>query len=114
MTFYERKCSYFDPNDKSCKWVGADKLNCEDLVEGYDNPVASVTQSTSNDDDDVEDEDITDEMGKSTKKKLSKSSSSSSSSSSNKPISILSRTISEYDTCTPEKSVEFDPVQGNR
>ncbi|CAF0808613.1 unnamed protein product [Rotaria sordida] len=106
--------SYFDPNDKSCKWVGADKLNCEDLVEGYDNPVASVTQSTSNDDDDVEDEDITDEMGKSTKKKLSKSSSSSSSSSSNKPISILSRTISEYDTCTPEKSVEFDPVQGNR
>ncbi|CAF3103620.1 unnamed protein product [Rotaria sp. Silwood2] len=102
--------SYFDPNDKTCKWVGADKLNCEELVEGYDNPVAGVTQSTSNDDDDVEDEDITDEMGLSTKKKLSKSSSSSSSSS-NKPISILSRSMSEYDTCTPEKSVEFDPVQ---
>ncbi|CAF4562648.1 unnamed protein product [Rotaria sp. Silwood1] len=106
--------SYFDPNDKTCKWVGADKLNCEELVEGYDNPVAGVTQSTSNDDDDVEDEDITDEMGISTKKKLSKSSSSSSSSSSNKAISILGRSMSEYDTCTPEKSVEFDPVQGNR
>ncbi|CAF4494898.1 unnamed protein product [Rotaria sp. Silwood1] len=105
--------SYFDPNDKTCKWVGADKLNCEELVEGYDNPVAGVTQSTSNDDDDVEDEDITDEMGISTKKKLSKSSSSSSSSS-NKAISILGRSMSEYDTCTPEKSVEFDPVQGNR
>ncbi|CAF1473844.1 unnamed protein product [Rotaria sp. Silwood1] len=103
--------SYFDPNDKTCKWVGADKLNCEELVEGYDNPVAGVTQSTSNDDDDVEDEDITDEMGISTKKKLSKSSSSSSSSS-NKAISILGRSMSEYDTCTPEKSVEFDPVQG--
>ncbi|CAF0942106.1 unnamed protein product [Rotaria sp. Silwood1] len=103
--------SYFDPNDKTCKWVGADKLNCEELVEGYDNPVAGVTQSTSNDDDDVEDEDITDEMGISTKKKLSKSSSSSSSSSSNKAISILGRSMSEYDTCTPEKSVEFDPVQ---
>ncbi|CAF3599194.1 unnamed protein product [Rotaria sp. Silwood1] len=102
--------SYFDPNDKTCKWVGADKLNCEELVEGYDNPVAGVTQSTSNDDDDVEDEDITDEMGISTKKKLSKSSSSSSSSS-NKAISILGRSMSEYDTCTPEKSVEFDPVQ---
>ncbi|CAF5176637.1 unnamed protein product, partial [Rotaria magnacalcarata] len=26
-------------------------------------------------------------------------------------MSILSRTTSEFDTCAPEKSVEFDPVQ---
>jgi hypothetical protein len=43
----------------------------------------------------------------------SKKGKSSSSSSSSKPISILSRSISEYDTCAPEKSVDFDPVQGN-
>jgi hypothetical protein len=33
---------------------------------------------------------------------------------SSKSLSILSRSISEYDTCAPEKSVEFDPVQGKR
>ncbi len=67
-----------------------------------------MVQSTANDDDDGEDEDITGDMGTSSKKGKSSSSSSSS-----KPISILSRSISEYDTCAPEKSVDFDPVQGN-
>ncbi|CAF3902190.1 unnamed protein product, partial [Adineta steineri] len=86
-------------------------INCEELVEGYENPVAGVTGSPGDDADDVEDEDITSDMGTSSKTK-SKSSSLSASSSS-KSISILSRSISEYDTCTPEKSVEFDPVQGN-
>lgn len=62
----------------------------------------------------MEDEDITDEMGQSSKKKLSKSATSlSSATSASKPLSIISRTTSEYDTCAPEKSVEFDPVQGN-
>ncbi|CAF1410276.1 unnamed protein product [Adineta steineri] len=98
--------SYFDPNDKTCKWVGADKINCEELVEGYENPVAGVTGSPGDDADDVEDEDITSDMGTSSKTK-----SKSSSLSSSKSISILSRSVSEYDTCTPEKSVEFDPVQ---
>jgi len=116
--------SYFDPNEKTCKWVGADKvcfffccifsyfasyflqINCEELVEGYENPIAGVVQSTANDDDDGEDEDITGDMGTSSKKGKSSSSSS-------KSISILSRSISEYDTCAPEKSVDFDPVQGN-
>lgn len=32
---------------------------------------------------------------------------------SSKSMSILTRSISEYDTCAPEKSVDFDPVQGN-
>jgi len=85
------------------------QINCEELVEGYDNPIAGAVQSTANDDDDVEDEDITGDMGTSAKKGKSSSLSSSSS----KSISILSRSISEYDTCTPEKSVDFDPVQGN-
>ncbi|CAF4455404.1 unnamed protein product [Rotaria socialis] len=106
--------SYFDPNDKTCKWVGADKLNCEELVEGYENPVSGLTVAPGQEEDDIEDEDITDEMGKTSKKKISKSATSLSSvpsPSSNKQMSILSRTTSEFDTCAPEKSVEFDPVQ---
>jgi hypothetical protein len=87
------------------------QINCEELIEGYENPVAGVAQSTDNEADDVEDEDITGDMGTSSKK--GKSPSSSSSSSSSKSISILTRSISEYDTCAPEKSVDFDPVQGN-
>ena len=46
--------------------------------------------------------------GTSSKTKKSKTSSSS------KSISILTRTTSEFDTCTQEKSVEFDPVQGKK
>jgi hypothetical protein len=60
------------------------------------------------DDDDGDDDDTSTDAGTSSKKKKSKSSSSS------KSISILSRTITEFDTCTPEKSVEFDPVQGKK
>jgi hypothetical protein len=87
------------------------KLNCEELVEGYENPVAGVTRSVDKDGDgdDSADDDIPTDAGTS-KNKKSKGSSSSSS----KSISILSRTSSEFDTCTPEKSVEFDPVQGNK
>lgn len=83
------------------------------MVEGYENPVAGVTRSadkeTNDDEDDDEDEEISTDAGTSTKKKKSKASSPSSSS---KSISILSRTATEFDTCSPEKSVEFDPVQG--
>jgi len=88
------------------------KLNCEELVEGYENPVAGVTRSVDkgdDDGDDPDDDDIPTDAGTSSKKKKSKESSSSS-----KSISILSRTTSEFDTCTQEKSVEFDPVQGNK
>lgn len=104
--------SYFDPNEKTCKWVGADKVNCEELVEGYESPVAGV-QSSNDDEDEDEDEDITDDMGaqpantNANKKKDKKSSSSS------KSIAIVSRSMSEYETCGTEKSVDFDPVQGN-
>ncbi|CAF4361320.1 unnamed protein product, partial [Rotaria magnacalcarata] len=80
----------------------------------YENPVSGLTVAPGNEEDDVEDEDITDEMGKTSKKKISKSATSLSSvpsPSSNKQMSILSRTTSEFDTCAPEKSVEFDPVQ---
>lgn len=66
----------------------------------------SADKEANDDDDDDEDEDISTDAGTSSKKKKPKSTSSS------KSISILSRTISEFDTCTPEKSVEFDPVQG--
>ncbi|CAF1651296.1 unnamed protein product, partial [Adineta ricciae] len=95
--------SYFDPNDKTCKWVGADKINCEELIEGYENPVAGVTGTPDNEED--EDEDITGDIGTVSNKKSKATSSSS------KSMAILSRSISEYDTCAPEKSVEFDPVQ---
>lgn len=100
--------AYFDPNEKTCKWVGMDKINCEELVEGYDNPVAGITKSSdneSNTDDADGDDDDDDDGGGSSKTKKNKSSSS-------KSISILSRTTSEFDTCASEKSVEFDPVQG--
>ncbi|UJR31003.1 hypothetical protein I4U23_018514 [Adineta vaga] len=103
-----KRCSYFDPNEKTCKWVGADKINCEELVEGYENPVAGVTGAPEDGEDEGEDEDITGDMGTVSQKK-----SKSSSSLSSKSMSILSRSISEFDTCAPEKSVEFDPVQGN-
>ena len=81
--------------------------------------MAGVIQSINNNDYhyEFEDEDITHEMGVSSKKKRPKSSPSSLPSpltSSNEPISILSRSISDYDACEPEQSVEFDPVQGNR
>jgi hypothetical protein len=82
-------------------------------VEGYDSPVAGVTRSADkddDDDDDAEDEDITKDGNSPTPAKKKKSSSSSSS----KAITILSRNVSEFETCTPEKSVEFDPVQGTK
>ena len=87
------------------------QLNCEELVEGYENPVAGVTRSAdkeaSDDEEDEDDEEISSDAGTtSSKKKKPKASPST------KSISILSRTTSEFDTCTPEKSVEFDPVQG--
>ncbi|CAF3162533.1 unnamed protein product [Rotaria socialis] len=105
--------AYFDPNEKTCKWVGMDKLNCEELVEGYENPVAGVTRSTdeagdnADDDDDGGDDDDGPSDGAASKKKKTKSPPT-------KSISILSRTTSEFDTCTVEKPVEFDPVQGNK
>ncbi|CAF1489957.1 unnamed protein product, partial [Adineta steineri] len=101
--------AYFDPNEKTCKWIGLDKLNCEELVEGYENPVAGVTRSSNkgdDDDDDTDDDDSPSDAGPTKSKKESKGSSSS------KSISILSRTTSEFETCTQEKAVEFDPVQG--
>ena len=87
------------------------QLNCEELVEGYENPVAGVTRSADKgeddgDDDGDDDDDTSHDAGTSTKKKKSKESASS------KSISILSRTTSEFDTCAPEKAVDFDPVQG--
>ncbi len=91
--------------------VSFHQLNCEELVEGYENPVAGVTRSADkedNDDDDDGDDDISTDAGTSSKTKKSKSSSSS------KSISILSRTTTEFETCIPEKSVEFDPVQGKQ
>ena len=98
------------------------QLNCEELVEGYENPVAGVTHSTAGKGDDDGDDDGGDDDdaapapapadGSPPKKKKPKPSGSSSSSSS-KSISILTRTASEFDTCTQEKAVEFDPVQGN-
>ncbi|CAF3719429.1 unnamed protein product [Adineta steineri] len=100
--------AYFDPNEKTCKWIGLDKLNCEELVEGYENPVAGVTRSSNkgdDDDDDTDDDDSPSDAGTTKSKKESKGSSSS------KSISILSRTTSEFETCTQEKAVEFDPVQ---
>ncbi|CAF4787600.1 unnamed protein product, partial [Rotaria socialis] len=87
-----------------------DKLNCEELVEGYENPVAGVTRSTdeagdnADDDDDGGDDDDGPSDGAASKKKKTKSPPT-------KSISILSRTTSEFDTCTVEKPVEFDPVQ---
>ena len=85
------------------------QINCEELVEGYESPVANLAGSKENEDEDEgDDEDITaDTDPSSSKKGTSKSSSS-------KSISITSRTMSEFDTCAPEKSEEFDPVQGNR
>jgi hypothetical protein len=87
------------------------KINCEELVEGYDSPVAGITSPADNGEDDVEDEDITGDMGTSSKVK---SKSSSFSSLSSKSMSILSRSISEYDTCARENSVDFDPIQGKK
>ncbi|CAF3404631.1 unnamed protein product [Rotaria sp. Silwood1] len=101
--------AYFDPNEKTCKWVGMDKLNCEELVEGYENPVAGVTRSTDepeDDDDGADDDDTSTDAGASSKKKKTKAPST-------KSISILSRTTSEFETCAAEKPVEFDPVQGS-
>jgi hypothetical protein len=69
--------------------------------------VAGVTRSADKEEtvDDEDDEEISDDTaGK--KKKNNKEGSSS------KSISILSRTTSEFDTCTVEKAVDFDPVQG--
>ena len=89
------------------------QLNCEELVEGYENPVAGVTRSADKDDgggDDSDDEEIATDAGTPSKKKKSKPAAVPSPSSS---ISILSRTTSEFETCTQEKAVEFDPVQGN-
>lgn len=70
--------------------------------------MAGVTGTPENDDD-GEDEDITSDMGTVSHPK----SKSAASPSSSKSVSILSRSTSEFDTCAPEKSVEFDPVQGN-
>ena len=70
--------------------------------------MAGVTGTPNNDEDEAEDEDITGDMGTVSNKKSKPTSSSS------KSMAILSRSISEYDTCAPEKSVEFDPVQGNQ
>lgn len=69
--------------------------------------MAGVTGTPDNDEDEAEDEDITGDMGTVSNKK------SKSTSSSSKSMAILSRSTSEYDTCAPDKSVEFDPVQGN-
>ena len=74
--------------------------------------MAGVTRSADKEDaggDDSDDEEISTDAGTSSKKKKPKPSSSASSSS----ISILTRTTSEFETCTQEKAVEFDPVQGN-
>lgn len=88
------------------------QLNCEELVEGYENPVAGVTRSADKDDGaaagDDSDEDDDNDGGTSSKKKKTKAPSSSQS------ISILSRTTSEFETCSAEKAVDFDPVQGIR
>ena len=83
------------------------QLNCEELIEGFESSVTGVTASTENDHaDQDEEEHVANKMDTKSKKKHKSSSSSS------KSISILTRSISEYDTCTPEKSLEFDPVQG--
>lgn len=82
------------------------QLNCEELVEGYDNPVAGITKSDKESNtNDADDDDDDDDDGDSSKTKKNKQSS-------NKSISILSRTTSEFETCASEKSVDFDPVQG--
>ena len=84
------------------------QLNCEELVEGYENPVAGLTHSPEKEEaaEESDDEEISTDAGTSSKKKKSKDASSS------KSISILSRTTSEFETCSAEKSVDFDPVQG--
>lgn len=51
-----------------------------------------------------DDEDISSDSDKKKKPKESTSST--------KSISILTRSTSEFDTCTNDKPVEFDPVQG--
>ncbi|CAF1127559.1 unnamed protein product, partial [Didymodactylos carnosus] len=102
--------AYFEPNEKTCKWVGQDKLNCEELIEGFENgAAAAATKAAStkeNEDDD--DEDITLDSNITSKQKKS---SSSSPSKKGKSSTITRRNASEFDTCLPDKPVEFDPVQ---
>lgn len=82
------------------------------MVEGYENPVAGITRSSEDSKDSADDEgddgddDDTANNAAGSKTKKPKSTST-------KSISILSRTTSEFDTCSAEKPVEFDPVQGN-
>ena len=86
------------------------------MVEGYESPVAGVTGSADKEEEgDDEDEDITDDKEPSSKKKSKSATSSTQSASApsgSKSMSILSRTMAEYDTCAPEKAEEFDPIQG--
>ncbi|CAF0977020.1 unnamed protein product [Didymodactylos carnosus] len=104
--------AYFEPNEKNCKWVGQDKLNCEELIEGYESGAAATASKSdsSKEDDDDDDEDITLDSNITTKQKKS-SLTSSAPSKKGKSTTTSRRNASEFDTCIPDKPVEFDPVQ---